>query len=444
MNHTIPAEISAALPLQRRQAMLLAAWSAVTAAGALPMRASAQGTAPAASAKGTLTVAAFPAMDAIVKNIIPVWNKRYPNVEIKVISRQFADHHTAMTTALSTKLLLPDVMALEIGFLGRFMLGGGLENLSVAPYSAAQYKDRFVSYAYAQTLGPGGVVMAMPSDVGPGTLLYRNDILEKAGLKEANLTTSWASFIEAGKTIKAKTGSFLLAHARDVKDILIRTAIPAGEGQYFNKSGKALINSPRFVRAFELAKQVRDAQLDAKVNAWSSEWTEGFKRGTLATQLTGAWLAGHLSNWLAPDTKGKWRAAVLPQGTQVAFGGSFYAIPKGAAAENKALAWELIKLLTLDAQAQLAAFKAQDAFPALLATHTDPFFDEPIAFLGDQKARTIWRDTTRKITAVSVHKHDAFAEEVVNTELDKVLVGGKDIASALQDAETLVARRALR
>ena len=43
---------------------------------------------------------------------------------------------------------------------------------------------------------------------------------------------------------------------------------------------------------------MRQLKLDARVNAWSNEWAEGFKRGTIATQMTGAWLAGHMNNWL--------------------------------------------------------------------------------------------------------------------------------------------------
>lgn len=56
----------------------------------------------------------------------------------------------------------------------------------------------------------------------------------------------------------------------------------------------------------------------------------------------------------------------------------------------------------------------------------------------------LWRDASRHIKAVSVHELDAFAEEVVNTELDKVLDQGKDIPTALADAQKLLERRARR
>ena len=398
----------------------------------------------AASAQQTLTVAAYPAVDEIVRAAIPQWKRLHPTVDIKVVSRQFSDHHTAMTTALSTSFYLPDVMALEVGYVGRFAQGGGLQDLTQPAYDIARFKDRFVPYAYAQATARDGRVVAAPTDIGPGTLLYRADVLAKAGVSEAELTKSWDSYVATGARIKASTGAYLMAHARDMKDIVIRAGIQPGEGLYFGKDSSVLVTSPRFVRAFTLARQVRQQKLDAKVSAWSNEWSEGFKRGTIATQMTGAWLAGHLNNWLAPGTSGQWRAAPLPEGMFAAYGGTFFAIARGAPETNKPLAWQFIQMMTLDRTVQLGAFKQQDAFPALLEALDDPFFEQPIKFLGGQTARLGWRDAVRRINAVSVHKQDAFADEVINTELDKVLDRGKDIGTALADAQRLLEQRAHR
>lgn len=398
--------------------------------------------ASSAQSQQTLTVAAYPAVDEIAKSAIPMWKKKHPNVEIKVISRAFADHHTAMTTALSTSSNLPDVMVVEYGYVARFAEGGGLEDLGTAPYSIKSKQGHFVPYAFRQGTTNAGTVVAAPSDIGPGTLLYRDDLIKKAGVKEADLTQSWDSFVASGVKIKASTGAYLVAHARDVKDIVIRSDIKPGEGLYIDNKGKVLVDSPRFVRAFALAKKVREQKLDGRIGAWSNEWSEGFKRGTIATQLSGAWLAGHLNNWLAPGTKGQWRAAQLPEKAYGSWGGSFYTIPKGS--KNKALAWEFVQMMTLSPEMQLSAFKSQDAFPALVDVHQDAFFDEPIEFLGGQKARLLWRDAANKITAVDVHKLDPIAEEIVNTEMDKVLDQGKDIKTALADAKALLERRVAR
>lgn len=43
-----------------------------------------------------------------------------------------------------------------------------------------------------------------------------------------------------------------------------------------------------------------------------------------------------------------------------------------------------------------------------------------------------------------MHKQDNFAKEVIDTELDKVLDRGKDIPTALADAQRLLLLRAHR
>lgn len=393
---------------------------------------------------GRLTVAAFPALDEIIRAALPTWQRKFPNVELRIISRQFVDHHTAMTTALATASHLPDLIALEFGFVAKFAGSGALQDLRQPPFDATRFQDRWVPFAYRQGHGRQGVLAAIPADIGPGALFYRIDLLEKSGLVEADLTRSWDSYLAAGQALKARSGAFLLAHARELKDIVLRAQLQPGEGLYLDRDGRCLVNTPRFSRAFELAQQARKARLDAKVLAWTNEWTEGFRRGTVATQMSGAWLAGHLANWMAPATKGLWRSASLPEGSAAAWGGSFYAIPRAIDPAQKHLAWALIQLLTLQPDAQQRAFRQHDAFPSLLAAQADPFFEQPIAFLGGQKARLQWRDAAQRIRAAEVHRLDAIADEIVNTELDKVLDRGKDVASALGDAFDLIDRRARR
>ena len=393
-------------------------------------------------AQQTLIIAAYPAVDEIARAAIPMWKKLHPDVEIKVISRAFDDHHTAMTTALSTASNLPDVMALEKGYVARFSRGGGLENVGDAPYNFKAKQAQFVPYAVQQGMSLNGDIVAVPADIGPGTLLYRDDILKKAGVTIGELTQSWESYVETGLKIKAATGAYLVANAQDIKEIVIRSGIAPGDGLYLDSQRKVLVDTPRFVRAFTLAKQIRANKLDAKLNAWTPEWAEAFKRGKLAAPFSGAWLAGHLNNWLAPATKGMWRASQLPNQTYASWGGTFYAIPKQA--KNKTLAWEFVQLMTQRGDMQLQAFKSQDAFPALLEVYSDPFFDQPIEFLGGQKARLLWRDASQKIGAIQVDKLDNIAEEIINTELDKVLEQNKDIPTALADAKRLLEHRANR
>ena len=390
----------------------------------------------------TLTIAAYPSVDQIVRLAIPTWKKLHPEVEVEVISREYGDHHTSMTTALATRAHLPDVVALEVGYLGRFINSGGFIDLSKSPYLFGAEKKRFVPYTISQATGINGGIYAVPGDIGPGALFYREDLLRRSGVKPEDLTQSWDSFINSGRKIKKATGSFLLADAHDLKDILIRDRIKPGDGLYFDHDGKALVNSTRFQRAFEIAKVARQEGLDGKSKAWSNEWTEMLRSGAVATQMLGAWFGGHLGNWLAPNTAGKWRVANLPEGVKIAWGGTFYAIP--AKSSHPELAYEFIRLLTLNRNQQLEGFRKYDAFPALIEAQNDPYFQEPMTFFGVQKARELWRKASLQIDSIPVNRLDPIAAEVVDNALDKVLIDNKPIIQALNDAQKQIEYRQIK
>ena len=431
----------AALPAASLLSALTLAAAMASAATAAPASAPAIPAAPVL-APATITIASFPDLDRAVKTALPLWEKLYPQVKVKLVSLQIDDHHNSMTTALAAGARLPDVMAIDFRYVGSFAESKGMEDLLQAPYGAGQYRAQFVPFTFVQATSSRGTLGAMPADLGPGTLFYRKDLMDKAGIKEADLTASWESYIAAGKKLKAATGTYLLAGASDLADIVIRANLKDGEGIYFGDKGQVLVDSPRFVKAFELAKAARVAGIDARTVAWTGEWAEGFKRDKVASQMMGSWLSGHLAKWLAPDSRGQWRAANLPAGALASYGGSFYGIPKKAA--NKAQAWEFIKFMTVNKDIQLHSLKEIGAFPALKAAYADPMMDEPQAYFGGQKTRALARDTAARIPVIRVDKFDAVARDIVNMELESVLAQNKDIKTALADAKALITHRARR
>jgi len=394
----------------------------------------------AVSAETELVVASYPSFDDAARAAIPLYKKLHPEIRIKVVSLSYDDHHNALVSALATGVGLPDVLGIEVDYLGKFVGSAGLEDLSKPPYSALELKPKLVSYTFGQASTPGGVLSGMPADVGPGSLFLRKDILDKAGVTEAQLTQSWESYVETGKIIKAKTGMLLVPNALTVMDAYIRAAVQPGQGLYFDTQGRIIIDTPRFERAFALAKSVRANALDGNFERWTNDWFEALRRA-VATEIYGAWLGGHLANYIAPDAKGLWRASALPGGANASWGGSFYAIPSRNSAERKRLAWEFIRFMSTDREMQLLAFKKVDAFPVLLEAADDPFVDEPLPYLGGQRARQLWRDLARRVPVQQVNRLDASVTLMVRAELDNVLSRGKDIGKALSDAQRHVERR---
>jgi len=420
--------------LSTRRRLLMGGASALLPVPSWAKRSSGHGSA-------ALTVAAYPAIDQIVRDALPQWQSLFPSVPLQIISREFGDHHAALTAAMASRRGLPDVMAIEFGFLARFAASGALLELDQVPGLKAAAESQLTPFALAQAR-PRGRLLALPTDIGPGALFYRSDVADRSGVSESDMTRSWATFVAAGDRLRTRANAYLIAHARDLKDAVIRSQVPAGQGIYFDAHGTPQVRSERFHLAFSLARDVRRAGLDARVPVWSNDWAEGLRRGRIATQLMGAWFGGHLANWLAPTTTGLWRSCGLPGGAVASWGGTFYAI--AADSPNAQTALTLIRMLVLEREQQLQAFQRHDAFPALMAAQDDPFFDEPLVFFGGQPARRLWRDIARQVPALGLHRLDPLADEIVNTELDRVLLRGKDVDSALDDASTLLERRAQR
>jgi multiple sugar transport system substrate-binding protein len=389
-----------------------------------------------------LTVASFPDLDRASRAVLADWNALEPEHPLQLVSRNYADHHNAMNAALATGSGLPDVMALDLRFIGKFAAGGGLVDLRQPPYQVEPRLDALPRFSVAQARNAAGALVALPTDIGPGTLLYRQDLLAAAGLAEADLTHSWEHYLQAGQRLRRQGGQALLTDAADLRDILLRASLREGEGLYFDADGRPLVRSARFEQAFEFGLRARQLGLDLRAPAWTNEWTAAFRQGRVATQMMGCWLAGHLKNWLAPEQAGRWRAAALPGGGAASWGGSFYAIPKGAA--HKQAAWRFIQHMVFKPATQLQSLQLLDAFPALRSTHTQPVMDEALPYLGGQRARQLWREVASRVPATPVHKFDSLATTIVRDAFEQVVTQGRAIRTVLSEAEALILRRARR
>ncbi|CAH8234552.1 MULTISPECIES: extracellular solute-binding protein [Vibrio] len=379
----------------------------------------------------------FPDFDSSLKVLLPDFEQK-TGIKVDYLMNNHGDHHTKLTTNLATGSGAGDVIVVDVEKIGPFVASGGLVNLS-EKYGADKFQESFAPYAWTQGKGADGNMYGIPVDLGPGVMYYRTDVFEKAGVDINEAIKDWDSYIKAGEALK-KQNVQLIASAADVAQAIIFTTVPEGEGLYFDKDGNSVVTSDRFVHAFEVAKEIRDKGLDGRILAWSNEWYEGFRNGTFATQLSGAWLLGHLKNWIAPDTSGKWAVSQLPDGIYGSWGGSFLSIPTQSKHQDEA--WKLIEYMTTQRDVQLKAFETIAAFPSNITTYDDPIFNQEIEFLGGQKARLLFADVAKNIKPVAPAKGDHVARSIIlENALMEVLDEGKDIKTALKDAERLIKRR---
>lgn len=391
--------------------------------------------------KKTITISSWAGNDKLIEAVLPGFYKQYPNVEVKIVGGLgYNDYHPALNNRLQAGNA-EDVVSLGGQFVVGYADSNLMEDLSKTPYNFTVTRQRgFVQSQIAAATGPGGKIVAVPNDAPPNVMYYRKDVLAKAGVSIATVTRSWESYIEAGKKLKAQ-GVFISGSATDVANAIISANIPKGEGVFFDTAGKPIVDNARFVRAFTLAKQVRDLGLDSRIPGWSPEWFAAFKDGKVATYIVGSWFENILTDQVSKGTTDQWAVALAPERSTSVNGGAFYAIP--AASKNKAEAWALIQYLTSDA-VLAEVFKQSGNFPARLSTLSNPVFKEPSAFFGGQQVRQVYAQAARAMTPVPSSKNFALADQIVQDALTQVLEQNKDIKTALAEAKALIERRTSR
>jgi multiple sugar transport system substrate-binding protein len=381
--------------------------------------------------KADITVWGWTPWDKAFEAVMAGFNKKYPNIKVKVELMSNEDAHNKLLAALAAGDGAPDVAGIEINQIANFGTKGGLVNLLEAPYNAGSYQKDMVPYKWTQATTPDGRLIAFPWDIGPATLFYRRDVFEKAGLPSdpdqvAALLKDWNGFVDAGKKLKDK-GIFIAPNAGDIFGIYF------SKHDIFDDQWNVAVDSARGVKALNAAKAVRDAGLDAKLTAWTPEWQAALADGKVATVIGGAWLGGFLKTWVDTNGSGRWGVVPIPEDPAQNWGGSFLAIPEQS--KNKLAAWKFIEYTMATKEAQNAFFKAVDFFPAYMPAWNDPMYDEKDPYFKDQQTKKLWVDITKKIGPLVVTPMDPVAESILNQTVAQCLEEKTDSKACLAAAK---------
>ena len=341
----------------------------------------------------------------------------YPNITVTFQTADFAGHHGRLTTQIAARERTNDIEALEVEFVANFVeQGESLVDLNQPPYNAAAVNSDLVDFAVAQGTTREGQLVAIPVDIAPAVLFYRAELAAEAGADFRNLE-SWDAYIEEGRKV---TGGdrYAVPNAADIANI----PLGGGKGGWVSADGGFLEPREKFVDALHLAKNVRQAGIDAQLGAWSGSWLDSFSNGRVVTIPHGAWWGGALRDYVAPDVE-DWRVTYLPGRAVSSLGGTYLAIPETVPVENRAAAWEVIKYLTTTKEAQLTTFAAIDAFPALATTYDDPIMDEPVAYFGNEPVRRIFADVALNMPSMRVSEFDNIIVSIWGSIITEVMEG---------------------
>ncbi|QYR21462.1 sugar ABC transporter substrate-binding protein [Paenibacillus sp. sptzw28] len=396
-----------------------------------------------ADQKVQLTAWAWNVNVGALNSALELYKKDHPNVDLKVEDIGRLDVYDKLSTGLAAGGAgLPDIVLVEDdriqGYLDAFPKG--FLNLSDKGFDSKA--DQFPAFK-KELASKDGKFYAFPFDAGPTGMFYRRDIFEKAGVNPDTIET-WDQFIEAGKTIKQKTGSFALPADKFKDDALFRMMMNEQGVFYFDKDGNIDFNNPKVVKALETIKAMGDAGLVKDVNGWDGT-VSATVDGSVATIPFGAWYYGTITDQ-AKDTSGKWGVFQLPAfeagGNRAAnLGGSSWMIPSSSKNADAAYAFAEY-FATTDAVQEIAMDK-HGLFPSLQSVYSSKLFTSDVAFFGNQKIWQLFSDEMKNIPTPYYTKDYALGlDEAVKAQADAF--NGKNPADALKEAAKRLADRTKR
>ncbi len=380
---------------------------------------------------GEITVWSWDVALAHLEEQAEKFQERHPDVEFNFEEMGVDQVYQKMTTCLQSGIGLPDIVSLEGEQMAKF---GTKFPGKFAEFTDMINTDDFFPIKVAECTVDGKVI-AYPWDSGPCGMFYRSDLFEKAGVKAEDIVT-WDDFIEAGKTVKDKTGSDILCMAESRNDLVYRLMLMELGGFYFDEEGNPQVNSEESVRAMEMCKKMFDEGITFNNSSWD-DMIAGMSADKFACIPEAVWMVGSIKD-AVPDQEGKWAVMPLPrfdadqEPLGASNGGSALAVP--SASENVEAAQEFVKFCMEDVDANIEGFQNYGLYPSYLPALESEAFEEGDEFFGGQKIFELFTEAGKNAPQVNYTENFAEALEMSKNSVAKILLEDEDVAEVL-DAE---------
>jgi lactose/L-arabinose transport system substrate-binding protein len=373
---------------------------------------------------------------AIMQEAANRYMKINPNVEFDIVSMAKADVEQKLNTILASgvKTGLPEIVLIEDYNAQKYLQSypGSFADLT----KEFNYKE-FANYK-VKLMTLNNKVYGVPFDSGVAGFFYRRDYLEQAGFKSADLENiTWDRFIEIGKTVKAKTGKYMIA-ADPFDGGLMRILLQSAGAWYFDKSGKPYIaNNPVLKEAVRLYKEIKDSGIAKEVSGWN-EWVGAFNKGEVAAVVTGVWIIGSIK--AEKSQSGKWGVAPVPRMNikesvnASNLGGSSWYVLQNSKNRNVAIDF-LKKIYSRDSEFYQKILVERGAVGTWLPAQGGSAYKAKDPFFGNQQVFQLFSEWMRKIPAVDYGIYTYEADAAIMSVMPDVYTGKLSIDEALKKAE---------
>jgi len=282
--------------------------------------------------------------------MVEMFNEVYPNITVNITKVPSGEMVERINTVLSAGTGIPDVWVGEQSWVLKWINADVWENLSAAPYNADALAEDHFEYVKDLARDADGNLRALTHQATPGALFYRRSMAQEVfGVSEpdevAALVSDWDSYIETGMTIRDELGGYMTAGPSDIQRYFF-----FAKQQPWVVDG-ALVVEDVVLNYLDVAKTIRDENLDAGADMWSAEWSGGMNGNTFTYSMPTWGLFFVIEPTITEPAEpaegveysfGDWGLTHGP--ASYMWGGTWQGISKTS--ENKDLAWEFVKYLT--------------------------------------------------------------------------------------------------
>lgn len=364
----------------------LLATAAVALTGALALSAcssSAGSETKAATGPVNLTFWSFtPNMDKVVA----LWNQANPDIQVSVQKQAGGDDLVTKTITAAKAGNAPDLVQAEYQALPTLVSNDVLTDISKEAGSA---KSQFAAGVWQQVSLGADSVYAIPQDTAPLAFYYRTDMFQQYGLK---VPTTWAEFAEAARQLKQKDASKALTTFSANDSGLFAGLSQQAGAKWWTTSGdtwKVGIDDAATRKVADFwGGLVKEGAIDNQP-MYTPAWSKALNDGSQIAWVSAVWAPGVFTS-SAPDTKGKWAIAPLPQwhaGESVtgSWGGSATGVTTGAKKAGHAeAAAKFATWLNTDPTAVTALVKEAGIYPAATSAQTGSALSVAPEFFSNQ------------------------------------------------------------
>jgi multiple sugar transport system substrate-binding protein len=318
-----------------------------------------------------------------IEKTVDAWNAANPNIQVK-LSKQAGggDIVTKLLTAAKAGNP-PDLAQVEYQSLPTLVSNDVLADIAK---EAEPVRAEFADGVWQQVTLGTDAVYAIPQDSGPMMLYYRADEFGKLGL---TVPQTWDEFAQLARTVRQKAPKkYLTTFSANDPGWFTGLAQQAGASWWAinGESWKVSVNDAATKKVADYwGGLVREGVIDDQP-MYTPEWNKALNDGTLIAWPSAVWAPGVLQG-NAPDTKGKWAMAPMPQWTAGenrtgSWGGSSTGVT--AASRNKAAAVKFAAWMNADTAATDLLIAESGIYPAARDAQSSKLLQAPPAFFGDQ------------------------------------------------------------